>query len=53
MPRAFSESFSNSRCPGALARIIMTRETGDVLVKRLAAIGAGLVRDHVAKGLHD
>ena len=32
---------------------LCSAETGDVLVKRLAAIGAGLVRDHVAKGLHD
>ena len=36
-----------------LAPRLMTTETGDVLVKRLAAIGAGLVIDHVAKGLHD
>ena len=28
-------------------------ETGTALVHRLAAIGAGLVRDHVARGLHD
>ncbi len=28
-------------------------ETGAALVTRLAEIGAGLVRDHVAKGLHD
>lgn len=32
---------------------LCSAETGDVLVKRLAAIGAGLVIDHVAKGLHD
>lgn len=32
---------------------LCSAETGDVLVKRLAAIGAGLVREHIAKGLHD
>lgn len=31
---------------------LCSAETGESLVKRLAAIGAGLVRDHVAKGLH-
>lgn len=32
---------------------LCSAETGAALVARLAAIGAGLVRDHVAKGLHD
>lgn len=32
---------------------LCSAETGAALVQRLAAIGAGLVRDHVAKGLHD
>lgn len=32
---------------------LCSAETGEILVKRLAAIGAGLICDHVAKGLHD
>ncbi|OYX43958.1 MAG: creatininase [Rhodobacterales bacterium 32-67-9] len=32
---------------------LCSAETGEALVRRLAAIGAGLVRDHVARGLHD
>lgn len=32
---------------------LCSAETGSALVARLAEIGAGLVRDHVAKGLHD
>ena len=32
---------------------LCSAQTGDLLVQRLAAIGAGLVRDHVAPGLHD
>lgn len=32
---------------------LSSAETGARLVARLAAIGAGLVRDHVARGLHD
>lgn len=32
---------------------LSSAETGEALVRRLVEIGAGLVRDHVAKGLHD
>lgn len=32
---------------------LSSAETGALLTERLAAIGAGLVRDHVARGLHD
>ncbi|RMC37285.1 creatininase family protein [Paracoccus alkanivorans] len=32
---------------------LCSAETGAALVARLASIGAGLVRDHVARGLHD
>ncbi|SNR67803.1 creatininase family protein [Puniceibacterium sediminis] len=32
---------------------LCSAETGSALTARLAAIGAGLVRDHVARGLHD
>ncbi len=32
---------------------LCSAETGEKLVARLAAIGATLVRDHVAPGLHD
>ena len=32
---------------------LCSAETGAALAARLAAIGAGLVRDHVARGLHD
>jgi len=32
---------------------LSSADTGDMLVARLAEIGAGLIRDHVALGLHD